>query len=105
MLPGSGNMKLNMKGKKAQGMSMDTIIVAAIALIVLIVIVMIFTGKIGKAREETEKASAGFGADVCKVPGTTRECASSDAECSQRGGSVFTPPTSGWKDCRVCCSK
>lgn len=33
--------------KKAQGLSLTTIIVAAIALIVLVILVMIFTGRIG----------------------------------------------------------
>lgn len=33
--------------KKAQGLSMNTIIIAAIALIVLVVIVAIFTGRLG----------------------------------------------------------
>lgn len=33
--------------KKGQGLSLNTIIIAALALIVLVVIVMIFTGRIG----------------------------------------------------------
>ncbi len=41
-----------MKDKKAQGLSLTTIIVAAIALIVLVVLVMIFTGRIGIFNEE-----------------------------------------------------
>ena len=36
-----------MHSKKGQGLSLTTIIVAAIALIVLVVLVMIFTGRIG----------------------------------------------------------
>lgn len=36
-----------MKSKKAQGISINTIIIAAIALIVLVVLVMIFTGRMG----------------------------------------------------------
>jgi hypothetical protein len=36
-----------MTTKKAQGMSMTTIVIAAIALVVLIVLIMIFTGRIG----------------------------------------------------------
>lgn len=38
--------------KKAQGLSLTTIIVAAIALIVMVVLVMIFTGRIGVFREQ-----------------------------------------------------
>ena len=36
-----------MSSKKAQGISINTIIIAAIALIVLVVLVMIFTGRMG----------------------------------------------------------
>tara|TARA_Y100000310_G_C19957045_1_gene479523 strand:- start:142 stop:402 length:261 start_codon:yes stop_codon:yes gene_type:complete len=36
-----------MKPKKAQGLSLNTIIIAAVALIVLVVLVMIFTGRMG----------------------------------------------------------
>ncbi|MDP7141173.1 MAG: hypothetical protein QF506_02320 [Candidatus Woesearchaeota archaeon] len=36
-----------MTTKKAQGISMTTIVIAAIALVVLIVLIMIFTGRIG----------------------------------------------------------
>ncbi|MBR9683599.1 hypothetical protein GOV03_03595 [Candidatus Woesearchaeota archaeon] len=38
--------------KRGQGLSLTTIIVAAIALIVLVVLVMIFTGRIGIFQEE-----------------------------------------------------
>ena len=34
-----------MKNKKGQGLSLNTIIIAAIALLVLVVLVMIFTGR------------------------------------------------------------
>ena len=36
-----------MLSRKAQGISINTIIIAAIALIVLVVLVMVFTGRIG----------------------------------------------------------
>lgn len=42
--------------KKGQGLSLTTIIVAAIALIVLVVLVMIFTGRIGIFKAGVEKA-------------------------------------------------
>ena len=35
------------KNKKAQGISLETIIVAAIVLIVLVVLIMVFTGRMG----------------------------------------------------------
>lgn len=36
-----------LKNKKAQGISLETIIVAAIVLIVLVVLIMVFTGRMG----------------------------------------------------------
>lgn len=63
-------------GKKAQGLSITTIIVAAIALIVLVVLIAIFTGRIG-----------GFGAGVDSVTQNKcldvagGECVASTAQC------------------------
>ena len=36
-----------LKNKKAQGLSLNTIIIAAIVLIVLVVLIMVFTGRMG----------------------------------------------------------
>ena len=44
--------------KKGQGLSLNVIIVAAIALIVLVLLVMIFTGRIGFFKSGVEKAGA-----------------------------------------------
>jgi len=46
-----------MHSKKGQGLSLTTIIVAAIALIVLVVLVMIFTGRIGIFSDDLEEIS------------------------------------------------
>ena len=43
--------------KKGQGLSLTTIIVAALALIVLVVLVMVFTGRIGIFTGGLDKAS------------------------------------------------
>jgi len=45
--------------KRGQGLSLTTIIVAAIALIVLVILVMIFTGRIGIFDRGVESASQG----------------------------------------------
>ncbi|MFH1682179.1 MAG: hypothetical protein ABIA37_00120 [Candidatus Woesearchaeota archaeon] len=45
-----------MKSKKAQSLSLTTIIVAALALIVLVVLVMIFTGRISVFKTGVEKS-------------------------------------------------
>ena len=71
MLPSNRDMtKMN---KKAQGLSMNTIIIAAIAMIVLVVIVVIFLGRVkvfGKGVSGCEgtcvknKADCGYSAPV-----------------------------------------
>ncbi|MBT6773921.1 hypothetical protein HOA91_00980 [Candidatus Woesearchaeota archaeon] len=43
--------------KKGQGLSLTTIIVAALALIVLVVLIMVFTGRIGIFQGGLDKAS------------------------------------------------
>lgn len=43
--------------KKAQGISLNVIIIAAIALIVLVVLVAIFTGRLGKLPSQLEEVS------------------------------------------------
>jgi hypothetical protein len=57
--------------KKAQGLSMNVIIIAAIALLVLVILAVIFIGRMGKTTS---------GIDQC--PGT---CKSSPFECQQMG--------------------
>ena len=47
--------------KKSQGLSLNTIIVAALALLVLIIIAMIFTGRIKLFRESSEDCVANGG--------------------------------------------
>ena len=46
--------------RKAQGLSINTIIIAAIALIVLVVLVAIFTGRLGIFSSELTKKSEGL---------------------------------------------
>lgn len=60
-----------MKNKKGQGLSLTTIIVAAIALIVLVVLVMIFTGRIGVFSQGVEKAGE---AELTKMQITYGDC-------------------------------
>ena len=47
--------------KKAQGLSMNVIIIAAIALIVLVVMVAIFTGRMGNFARETDSCERNKG--------------------------------------------
>jgi hypothetical protein len=87
--------------KKAQSISINTIIVAAIALIVLIVIILIFTGNLRGFRENTDSCIKNGG--ECIPEGTCnqefdRPLTQFDASCnldSQYG--------SGDSNYRVCC--
>jgi hypothetical protein len=50
--------------KKAQGISINTIVIAAIALVVMILIVMIFTGNLGKWRKSEDSCQTNGGACI-----------------------------------------
>jgi hypothetical protein len=52
--------------KKAQSISINTIVVAAIALIVMILIVMIFTGNITKWRRSADSCQSNGGSCIDK---------------------------------------
>ena len=54
--------------KKAQGISINTIIIAAIALIVLIILIAVFTGRMGWWGRDITSAQQGT---TCKAAGGT----------------------------------
>ena len=62
-----------MNYKKAQGLPMNTIVIAAIVLVVMVVLILIFTGNIGNWRQDVED---------------TETMAKARAECIARGGTV-----------------
>ena len=68
--------------KKAQGISINVIIIAAIALLVLVVLAVIFTGRIGQFATKT--------AD-CENKGG--RCAELGERCGDAGSSVEDYPT------------
>ena len=59
--------------KKGQGMSMNVIIIAALALIVLVVLGVIFMGKTASFRKQTDTCSANAGTCIDKIPGCNTE--------------------------------
>ena len=92
--------------KKAQGLSVNTIIIAAIALIVLVVLVAVFTGKLGDWGKNLKAAENKYCGDV---PASETEPASS------AGGKVTTGSSCGkqtqiygnfkeLKSGQICCS-
>jgi len=72
--------------KKAQGMSLNVIIIAVIALIILVVMILIFTGKTKMFGKSTSDTAADFTGDKCKVPGTNSDCSYSQTDCESKGG-------------------
>lgn len=72
--------------KKAQSLSMNTIILAVLALIVLVVLVMIFTGKAGQFSKETASCTTKGGTCLpkdqpCQAPAPFSTCAEKDTVC------------------------
>jgi len=60
--------------KRAQGLSITTIIIAIIALIVIVVIIAIFTGRLGA-----------FGAGLESIGDPTKKCQGSESQGGQGG--------------------
>jgi len=95
---------VQMSSKKAQGISVNTIIIAAIALIVLVVLVMIFTGRmgvfttgIGKAGDASKTCSELDGALIKGTPANPPTC--------DRGKSTLISKDSVGVPDTLCCEK
>ncbi|MFC1691539.1 hypothetical protein ACFL0W_05155 [Nanoarchaeota archaeon] len=76
--------KLN---KKAD-LSMNTIVIAAIALIVLIVLVIIFSSKIGLFGEGVSQESSRISGEKCEIPGA-RTCVADADACDAKNGKLI----------------
>src|SRR3989338_1289872 len=76
----------HMMTKKAQGMSLNTVIIAIIVLVVLVVLVMIFTGYFGKVFTPTVASCATAGGE-CKA-GTTAAAACGTDDTGKQIGIV-----------------
>jgi len=89
-----------MRSKKSQSMSINTIIIAAIALVVLIILIAIFSNRFNIFGKETAKTEANAKSKVCwSQPGYC-----TDAECK----SDYTLKGDAWVDCQegqACCIK
>ena len=90
--------------KKSQGISINTIIIAAIALIVLVVLVAIFTGRIGLFGREVGKVGKDC-ADHYSVDESGAELASAvwKAECGDGEKDILTTVDSGEHPEESCC--
>jgi uncharacterized membrane protein YqiK len=78
---------------KAQGLSLNVVIIAAIALVVLVVLVTIFTGQIGGWVQQTEECSSKGG-----------DCFDSASECRESGDYAAVVP-GGCPGEQVCCKQ
>ena len=89
--------------KKGQGISINMIIVAAIALLVLVVLSVIFIGKVGKTRQEIDRCETARGRCVFNP---TSDCAGTydtvryDLGCNNDGDSTYNE---GAQIDGVCC--
>ncbi|MBI2136595.1 hypothetical protein HYU06_05995 [Candidatus Woesearchaeota archaeon] len=88
------------KSKKAQGMTLNVVVVAAIVLLVLVVLVLIFTGKIGNFVGESEKCITKGGTCVAAKDGCNRANleAPLNAKCYKADGTTADTD-------QVCCIK
>lgn len=85
-----------LRNRKAQGISLNVIIIAAIALLVLVILSIIFIGRMGKTREEVDR---------CETNGGI--CADDCAELGDyvREVSTYTCYTEGEVSDQKCCIK
>lgn len=86
--------------RKAQGMSLNMVIVAVIVLVILIVLVLIFTGKIKMFGSQTNTATSAYTGLKCEVPGTNNECEDDEDACRAKSGSYDDRE---FEDCRGAC--
>ena len=92
-----------MLNKKAQGLSVTTIIVAIIGLIILVAIILMLTGELGAFGEGTSEAS---GCEtVCKAIGKVKHTTeTSDAECKNAKGQYIFGDYSDVSSGVCCCT-
>ena len=89
--------------KKAQGLSLNVIIIAAIALIVLVVLVMIFTGRMGGFTGTIAMCSNQGG--ECVTSGGCTSTVGNEAEASCDGDPTNPNPPGNKPDCCILKSK
>jgi hypothetical protein len=99
--------------KKAQGLSMTTIVIAALALLVLVVLVLIFTGRLNLWGQGVDQAQGCVNfcnglnqearTDLMNDDSGKATCR--DAKPTGLGGSVIPGTTGDTKDHICCCYK
>lgn len=96
--------------KKAQGLSLNTIIIAIIVLVVLVVLVMIFTGYFGKLFTPTLRSCSTQGGQCAvectgslgkEISGTDCSTAGEGLKCCSSVSTAFNDRTEAKADCGV----
>ena len=87
-----------MKSKKAQGLTLNTVIVAILVLIVLVVLVVILVTQVNITRTGINETQSSFA--KCKAPGLGREC----VPMGTCNGVEFDGKFSDCNIAEVCCS-
>lgn len=85
---------------KKGDVSINVLIIAAMALIVLVILIAIFSGRIGKFGKEYDSTKEGATANVCGSNGGY--CEHVDENCRQG----YNPSAGSWLDCtenQMCC--
>lgn len=94
-----------MQNKRGQGISINTIIIAAIALIVLVVLIAIFTGRIGLFSRGVQQTEQGAYACVCNNPTNEFEEVCGNAPLIGVWIELTSPAQCNgkWSDCATTC--
>jgi hypothetical protein len=88
--------------RKAQGLSVHTIIVAIIGLIILVAIVLMLTGKLGGFDEGVTKISGDVTKTCTEIIGSDTRKSKTDCDDIEDARSVLSSDTIGTSD--VCCT-
>jgi len=89
--------------KKAQGLPINVIIVAAIALIVLVVLVAIFTGRLGLFGQEVSEVGQDCTEFTANVEGTTHNAEWQEAPCAENEREIYTATDADEHPGEHCC--
>ena len=91
---------IKMESKKAQGLSLNVVIIAALVLIVLVVLVVIFSGRTALFSKGTAEVQEQYSGQKCEIPGTGRVCAANSCPPGKIAMGDNLDCGSGWLCCQ-----
>ncbi len=89
--------------RKAQGISINTVIIAALALVVLVILVVAFTGRFRIFSEGVDKTGVSC-SEGCKLAGYDGGGDSTTSSCDTKLGGSFVDVNSNNKE-ECCCNR